>query len=62
MPFIFDETNPQLGLSNTQVGSFNGNITCSFARDNFNPKTGYFHVDFVSEYYILVAYGSGKQF
>jgi hypothetical protein len=56
---LFSNTNPTLGLSDTSISLSGGRLSCNFARDNSNSLNGYLNVNQNSNYYLVVAYGSG---
>jgi archaellin len=57
-----DSTRPQLGLSDTSVFISQNNFVCNFARDNANSLQGYLTVSPSVNLYILMAYGTGRNF
>jgi hypothetical protein len=57
---LMDYTNPSLGISNERVKVINGNLTCSFTRENVYPYEGYYNITYNNYPYVLVAYGIGK--
>jgi hypothetical protein len=56
---LLNPDNATLGLSNMVVSLNQGNLTCSFTRDNANSYTGYYQITPTSTPFFLAAYGAG---
>jgi len=56
---ILDPMRPSLGLSNFNLITSQGNLICSYTRENYNQNQNYFNLRNGASPYILVAYGTG---
>lgn len=57
---LLDPSRPSLGISNFNLVTSEGTLTCSFTRDNLNENPAYYKLYNGASPYILVAYGSGQ--
>lgn len=57
---ILIASNPMIGLTNVSVSTSQGNMICSFSRDNINENPKYFDITQGSYPYLLIAYGTGS--
>ncbi len=55
-PVRLDSANPSLGIKNVNISVINGNLVCSFRRDNSNSHANYYNLNTQSPYFIT-AYG-----
>ena len=56
---LMNAANPTFGLSEIRIGVSQGNLFCSFARDNQQQFDGYYQVTPSSSPYLFIAYGTG---
>lgn len=57
---LMNASKPELGLTNMTVTAKQGNLICSFMRDNINSNPRYFNTYYGVSPHILIAYGSGS--
>lgn len=51
-------SNPTIGITNSKVEVTNGNLVCSFSRDNTNSALNYFQINNSTKSFIIAAYGA----
>ena len=54
---LLDTTNPTIGITNAVVTIVNGNLTCSYTRDNQNANSKYWNINTNPQPYIIMAFG-----
>ncbi len=55
-------TNIAIGITNATVQVVNGNLTCSFVRDNTLTVPGFYKISDNTPAFIVLAYGTGNNF
>ena len=58
--FPLDRRNLSIGLSNARVNIVDGKLVCSFTRNNYINRQGYFRIAPEKKVFLVAAYGTGN--